>query len=221
MKTRIGKVIKILPFIVIAVLMLLWLVSGRDLSTEDIMSLLPQNLFLAALIILALYALKSVSVLFPILLLQITSGLIFPLYIALLINCIGTVIAYSIPYTIGRFSGSSLADKIIKKYPKAQEFVDLQRNSDSFISFFLRAISCLPADIVSLYLGSIKIKYVPYAFWGLVGTLPGLIPATVAGASITDPTSTAFIVSVLLTVLSSVGSIIIYRLYKKRKTSNM
>ncbi|MGN1093277.1 MAG: hypothetical protein ACI4RS_06475, partial [Monoglobaceae bacterium] len=86
-----------------------------------------------------------------------------------------------------------------------------------FISFFLRAISCLPADIVSLYLGSIKIKYVPYALWGLIGTLPGLIPATVAGASITDPTSTAFIVSIMLTALSSVGSIVIYHLYKKRK----
>lgn len=219
MKKKINVIIKIIPLIVIIGLMLFWIISGKDLNIADIMSLIPQNMFLAALMILALYAVKSLSILFPILLLQISTGLIFPLYTALLINCLGTVIAYSIPYIIGRFSGSSLADQLTKKYPKAQEFIDIQRDSDSFISFILRAVSCLPADIVSLYLGSIKIRYVPYAVWGLIGTLPGLIPATVAGAKITDPTSTAFIVSVILTVLSSVGSIIIYRIYKKRKST--
>lgn len=219
MKKKVYTVVKLFPLIFIAIVMLIWILSGNPTDANSIISLIPKNSFSAALVLLALYALKSISVLFPILALQIAAGIIFPLYIALPLNCAGTAIAYSIPYVIGRFSGASLAEQLTAKYPKARDFVDVQRDSDIFISFILRAVSCLPADIVSLYLGSIKIKYTHYIIWGVIGTLPGLIPATVAGSEITDPSSAAFIISVLLTVISSVGSVLIYRIYKKRRSS--
>ena len=93
----------------------------------------------------------------------------------------------------------------------------VQRSNTWFPSFLLRAVSCLPGDIISMCLGSIRVPYIPYVVASILGTFPGLIPATIAGVSIMDPTSLVFIISVAVTVLSSVGSIIIYWVLNRHK----
>ena len=148
--------------------------------------------------------------------LQIAAGMIFPVWIALILNTLGTALSYTIPYLIGRFSGTDATNRIIKKYPKAREIVDMQRNATWFPSFFLRAVSCLPGDIVSMCLGSAGVSYLPYVVASVVGTLPGLIPATIAGMSIMNPKSTVFIMSVVVTVASSIASIVVYGILKRK-----
>ena len=217
MRKTIGIFLKILPFLIVAVLIISILLSGREPSVEAILEYMPQNLFLAALLLLAMYALKSLSVIFPMIVLQIAAGMIFPIWIALMLNVIGTALCYTIPYLIGRFSGAEATNSILEKHPKAREIVDMQRNSTWFPSFFLRAVSCLPGDIVSLCLGSLGVSYLPYVIASVVGTLPGLIPATVAGMSIINPRSTVFIMSMIVTVASSFASVIVYVIMKKNK----
>ena len=58
---------------------------------------------------------KSLSVFFPLLVLYAAAGRVFPLSKALLVNLIGLVICESIPYGIGRLSGTSLAAKLREK----------------------------------------------------------------------------------------------------------
>lgn len=209
-------VLKILPFAVMAVLIVAVLSSEEEISVDTIMALMPDNQVLSALLILVMYALKSISVVFPIIVIQIAAGMIFPFWIAIILNIAGTAIAYAIPYGIGRLSGSAGAEKLMQKYPKIRDAVAFQRNSEWFISFILRAVSCLPGDIVSMYLGSIGFKFIPYLTASVVGTLPGLVPATLVGINVTNPRSVAFIVSVAVTVVTSVGSVLIYYIIKKK-----
>lgn len=208
-------ILKILPFLVIAVLIAMLILSGEELTVDTVVSHLPDNLFTAWLLLLFMYAAKSMSIIFPIVALQIAAGIIFPFWSALILNIIGTALTYTIPYVIGSFSGASATERLIKKYPKIREAVDFQRSSDWFISFILRAVSCLPGDIVSMYLGSINISYIPYVLASVAGTLPGLIPATIVGINFMNPKSTAFIVSVIVTIAASILSIIIYYFMKK------
>ena len=216
MRKTIGIFLKILPFIIVAILIISMLLSGRQPSVEGVLSYMPDNLFVAALLLLLMYALKSLSVIFPLIILQIAAGMIFPVWIALILNTLGTALSYTIPYLIGRFSGTDATNRIIKKYPKAREIVDMQRNATWFPSFFLRAVSCLPGDIVSLCLGSVGVSYLPYVVASVVGTLPGLIPATIAGMSIMNPKSAVFITSVVITVASSIASIVVYGILKRK-----
>ena len=186
-----------------------------DITVEGIVERLPDNLYLAAAFLLMMYVLKGLSVVFPIIVLQIAGGIIFPVWVALFINIIGTALTYTAPYLVGRFSGAGATERLINKYPAIKGAIMVQQNNVFFPAFILRAVSCLPGDIVSMYFGSIKAAFVPYVIASVVGTLPGLIPATTAGMSIMDPKSPVFIWSVIITVVTSVGSMVIYRLMKK------
>ncbi len=217
MKKTIGTILKILPFAIMGILIVAILSSNEDPTVENILSSMPDSMFLSALFLMGMYALKSLSVVFPIIVLQVAAGLMFPLWAALLLNILGTTVAYTIPYITGRFSGSAATEKLMRKYPKVKEIVDMQHSSSWFPSFILRSVSCLPADIISMCLGSVKVPYIPYVVASVVGTLPGLIPATTAGMSILDPTSAVFIFSVILTVLTSVLSIILYWIIRRKK----
>lgn len=208
--------LKFFPFLITGILILLIALTGQGKSIDDIISYLPDNIMLAALIILVMYSIKGMSVIFPIVVLQIAAGLFFPIWIALILNIIGTALTYTFPYISGRIAGADMAEKLIRKYPKMREIIDFQRNSDWFVSFILRAVSCLPGDIVSMYLGSIRIPYVPYIIASVIGTLPGLIPATFVGENFLNPKSPEFIVSVLITIVASLISIILYYVIRKR-----
>ncbi len=217
MRKTISVILKILPFAIIGVLIVAILASGKEMSVETVISYMPDNLALAGVLLLLMYAVKSLSVIFPLIVLQIAAGILLPVWPALFINIIGTAISYTLPYILGKISGQGTTEYIVTKYPKAREIIDMQRNSTWFPSFLLRAISILPGDIVSLCLGSIGVSYIPYVVASVIGTLPGLIPATIAGMSIMNPKSTVFILSVVATALSSVISVAVYWFIKKRR----
>lgn len=219
MNKHLKTLLKILVCILIIGIIAISFTNRDKFSIDYITSILPQNLLYGAVVLMILYTIKGVSVFFPILLLQIAGGLMFPPLYAFILNCLGTALSYTLPYIIGRVSGKKLTDKIAKKYKKFDTFVKAQKNSKAYSSFILRAVSCLPADIVSLYLGSIDVPYIPYVLWSVIGTLPGLIPATFMGLEMTNPTSPAFIASVVATVLSAVISSLIYYFVKKPKQS--
>jgi len=187
--------VRLLSLLGILVFPVLYFICGRDMDIEALLNYSPNNLFLAALFLILLYSVKSLSVFFPIILLEIAGGIIFPVGTAIFVNIIGNAVCFTLPYLIGRFSGDGLTEYIIKKQPKLQEFYLRQKKNEWFLSFFLRAISCLPGDIVSMYLGSLGFSYPVFLTGSLAGSLIYLIAATVAGESILDPLSPEFIVS--------------------------
>ena len=62
MRKTIGIFLKILPFIIVALLIIAMLLSGREPSVEGVLAYMPDNLFVAALLLMFMYALKSLSV---------------------------------------------------------------------------------------------------------------------------------------------------------------
>ncbi len=211
------KIINALALTLYAVLIFLVFVGTRDFSIDKLLTYTPKSGALAALFILGLYALKSISVVFPIILLQIASGFLFPAPLALLINFLGAIIDFTIPYFLGKFTGADAAEKKISKNPSLKKLFEKQHKHEFFLTFFLRVISCLPADLVSMYLGTLKFEFNRYLIASMLGTLPGLIPATFMGQSITEPLSPEFITAVLITVVCSVSSFVIYYIYTKKR----
>ena len=117
----------------------------------------------------------------------------------------------ALPYWMGRFSGASMVESLTAKYPKLKTVVDYQNGNCLYISFFMRTLNFLPGDAVSLFLGAEKIPFGTYMAGGVLGTLPGVILATIFGANIKNPKSPAFWLSAVLLVMISVFSILIHR----------
>lgn len=109
---------KWLPAAAMLLCILLFFWKGRSLSWQTLSDVMPEKPWQAALVFWGCYAVKSLSVFFPLLVLYAAAGRVFPLSKALLVNLIGLVICESIPYGIGRLSGTSLAAKLREKYPK-------------------------------------------------------------------------------------------------------
>ena len=85
-----------------------------------------------------------------------------------------------------------------------------------FLCFFLRAVSCLPGDIVTLYLGATRTPFWHNLLGGTLGILPGMVLATLMGSSIQDPSSPAFWLSAALSVGLAASSALLYAVYWKR-----
>ncbi|OUQ23247.1 hypothetical protein B5E80_10250 [Flavonifractor sp. An135] len=166
--------------------------------------------------LLLCYALKSATVVFSLLVLEMAAGYLFPLPAALLLNLLGIWIILTIPYGIGRALGLRQVRKLTQNYPKFQLLMEKQQDHSLFLCFFLRAISCLPGDLVTLYLGATHTPFWHNFLGGTLGIVPGMILATVMGVGIQDPSSPTFWVSAALTVGLSVSSTVFYSVYLKR-----
>lgn len=205
-----NKVMRFLPIVACLIFTIIAVWKRDELSVQNISRLVTENVALSALILLLLYALKSLSVAFPIAVLEVVAGIVFPLPIALLLNLIGIVIVLTIPYHIGRLSGHDLADQIIGRNKWLERISEYQSKNAFFVSFLLRVIAILPGDIVSMYLGASGIRFPQFLTGCLLGALPRMIAYTIAGDSIMTPNSPAFIISVLLSVLLAVISFAVH-----------
>ena len=103
----------------------------KELSVEGIARYTPRNPWLAAIVMLALFALKSLSIVIYSGLLYAANGALFPLPVAIVLNLIGTVIMLLLPYRIGRRTGAPAVDEIRAKYPKAEAVHDLRKKTIS------------------------------------------------------------------------------------------
>ena len=203
-------ILKFIPGAICAAFIILPLASGKEITVQAVLNYTPETPLLAAFVILLLYALKSMSFVFPIAVLQIATGHLFRTPVALLINFVGRAITLTIPYWAGRFSGSDMVKNLIEKYPKLEEVCSKQEQSPLFISFLLRTFVFLPGDAVSMYLGAIRIPFRYYLAGGVLGTTLGVVLSTILGSSITEPGSPAFLLSAFLMTLVALLSVMYY-----------
>lgn len=215
---RILRIVSILVFIGVVIYALIYL---RDTTTEDVLNYAPANLWLAAIFILVAYALKSLTVVVPIVILYIGAGVLFPTPIAIGINLIGIAIAVSIPYFLGRFFGMEMLDKILKKYPKAQQLNQLKTDNEFFFVYLVKLIGLIPCDVSSMALGAMQVRVHNMVLGSVIGMAPYMIAVTVLGANLKDPISTPFFVSFGIVIVLSVFSSLLYRFIMKRKKAKL
>lgn len=208
------KVVLVLAWCVVLLLCLLY----RDRFTVDgVLSSAPQNAVPAAVFMLLLFALKSISVFVFSGILFAANGILFPLPAAILLNILGAGIMVSLPYWLGRKLGKDAADGILEKYPKAAALRRMRTGRELPLSFITRAINILPSDILSLYMGATGINYPRYLTGSLLGMALSLVTFPIMGMNITEPASPWFWASIVIQVLVSVFFIGGYWLCSRKK----
>lgn len=197
-------------------LVLIFCIKNRDRFTFDgVLEFTPENPILAAVIMLGLFALKSVNAVIYCGLLYAVCGIIFPLPAAIAINTVGTVIMSAIPYLIGKAEGDGTVKKLLNKYPKLERIKDFRTENEFMLIFLSRAVGILPADIMSLYFGACNTPFWKFILASVLGLLPRIICDPVIGRKITDPASAEFIISLTVNIIFTLASILFY--LKRRK----
>lgn len=205
------------PAVLWAALILLCFHFRDRITPESILAITPENRFLAACAMLGLFALKSVSVVIYSGLLYVVSGVLFPLPVAVVVNLLGTAVMVSIPYALGRKSGSAAVDQVVERYPKAAQLRRLRSNNDFLFTFLVRIIGRLPSDVVSVYMGAVGVHYRAYLPGCLLGMLPHMITFPLMGGSLTDPRAPVFWMALGAEAVYVLASVLIYRCVQKRK----
>lgn len=218
-KTILFYIISALPLLLIIIALIISFFVMDEITVKDILRYTPDNHLLAAVFIICLYMLKSILIVFPIIVLYISTGFIFHPFWAILINLLGATACISIPYWLGYFFGHKLTALISKKYVITQRFDEFKQDNEWFFVFIVRIIGILPCDIASMLMGTVKISFPKYILASLAGMLPNLIFATILGISITNPRSPEFILSGCFIILLSVLSILIHKKVKYKKPS--
>lgn len=183
----------------ICIILVLLLAAGlvclhteHNLTIQEILSWQPPNLIIAALVILVSYAVKSVLIFVPIMVMQIAAGHFFSRETAILINTLGLAIVMAVPYWIGRLGGSRQMEKLMRRYPKVAKLVDLQHDNEMAACFMLRACAVPPPDVVTMYLGASNVHFLTNVVGGVMGSFPCMVLTTLLGANIRNPSSPAF-----------------------------
>ena len=102
------------------------------------------------------------------------------------------------------------------KYKKIEMIKEYSRDRQLSGAFFLRIISCLPYDIVSLAMGSLRFDYKKFLLGSFLGTAPGFILTTIMGSAITEPLSPEFLICAGAEVFITIVSALAYKLHKSR-----
>ena len=178
---------------------------------QPLSDVMPEKPRQAALVFWGCYAVKSLSVFFPLLVLYAAAGRVFPLSKALLVNLIGLVICESIPYGIGRLSGTSLAAKLREKYPKLLALETLHQRGSFPLAALTRAVGVVPGDLASLYFGAVRLPYFPYLMGSLTGLLPMMVADTLLGKGIGGAMSPELLAAWGISVLIAAASLLFCR----------
>ena len=208
----------VLGLIWVGIIVILF-IHRKELSAEGIARYTPKNPWLAAIVMLALFALKSLSIVIYSGLLYAANGILFPLPVAIVLNLIGTVIMVSLPYLIGKRTGASAVDEIRAKYPKAEAIHDLRAKNDFLFAFLVR-MARLPSDVASLYMGAVHVEYKKYLLGSLLGMLPHTITYPIIGMSIRDIRSPQFIISLCAEIAYILVTSAVYTLYRKKNQAD-
>jgi len=137
---------------------------------------------LAAVVYVIAYALNTVSIIPPIAPLSLSAGLAFGSVWGAIYLMLAAMIGTSLTFTISRFFGRSLIDRLLKgKFKNLDE--KLEKNGFMTILFF-RVIPLVPYEILNYASGLSKIKFKDYFLATFLGLVPGVVIAAFFGGSL-------------------------------------
>ncbi len=194
------RIYRIVMLCVWAAIVVACILNRSRFSVDEVLRFTPSSPVLAAVVLLLLFALKSLTVVMYSGILYAASGILFPLPVAIGLNLLGSAVMATVPYFIGKRNGREAVEKIRAKYPKAETLGGLFRKNDFAATLLARMLNLLPYDMVSLYFGASGADYLPYLGASVLGMLRSAITLPIIGTNASNVRSPAFLISVCVEV---------------------
>lgn len=216
-KSRQEKIYTLVMLAVWVIIIAVCLINRKNITVDGIVNFTPEQLLPAFALFMLFFALKSISIVLYSGIFYAASEIVFPTPVALLVNICGSVVMFALPYLIGRKAGRGAVSYISKRYPKTAVIKEIRAKNNVLFVFLVRLIGFLPFDIVSIYMGAVKIKFAAYLCGSLIGSLPMITLFQLMGDSINDPTSPQFIISASVQAVFTVASSLFFVFYLRAK----
>lgn len=213
------KVLQWAALLVWAALIIFILINKDKITAEAILEYTPSNVWLAAIVMLALFALKTMSVVFYSGVLFAASGLLFDLPAALLVNVLGILVMLTEGYMIGHFAGSGLVSELSEKYPKFAEFTGLQEEHPFMFALLIRMLKFINYDLGSMYMGASGIRMLPFLGGSMIAMVPEMVLFAFAGNGIDKGTALPAVWALAAYVALTIASLLGLRVMLKRKSA--
>lgn len=209
------KVLNILKIVLAAAIVLTAILNYDRLSNLDVRALIDgaSSLFVAELIIIGVYALKSVLFVIPASLIYLSVGLAMDTWRAVVVNMLGIAVEITITFLLGKFLGKSAVEKKIKGTKMGDKMLNMQDKNKNLAILGIRFIPAFPIDFSSLFMGAFDFKFLPYFFFSLLGLAPRVIGFTIIGDAIYDLIPMKYIV---LIAIIAVPAALIAMVIKKK-----
>lgn len=220
------KIVKLSGFLllIVAVLLLAWSFISRNEVLQDWYAeyqailyefqqrvIYLEDKWIIIIIIESLFLLKSI-IPFPMSFMFIVSGMVFPVYYALLIDISGLCILLSVRYAFGYRLGGGRTHRFLKRNPALQRFFERDGKGNPLLLFFLRLVPSVPVNTISQLYGAMKFEYPQYIAISLLGFSPKLISYNFVGNNVYNPFSAKFITPlIILCIISGVSMLAVNR----------
>lgn len=171
-------------------------------------ALLNEKGFLGYTTVSLVEALQMVVIFIPAEFIQISSGMSYPWYLALLLCDLGVVLGASIIYFIVhvfKFDGD-----IFKKGHKIQKF-DKNNNTTKgimILMYFLFIMPIIPFGAICYYASNKKIKYRYYILTVATGVIPSIITSIIMGSAVKEFIANALPIWLLILIIFGAASIL-------------
>ncbi len=213
----IGLAVRIVVSVII-ISVIIW--KFEEFQNIDIRGIVSASgsLGIAIASILGIYLLKAIVFVVPASLVYIAVGLALPAFIAISVNIGGILLEVCVTYLLGMMLGGNIVTNKLKKVKYGDKILALHEKNKLSAIFAIRFLPVFPIDIVSLFLGAVKMKFVPYLLISLAGILPRVILFTILGDGLYDyiPMQKLMVIAAVLVPVALIIWIIRYAIKSKK-----
>lgn len=213
---RLSNYYKFIPIMLIVIIIGISLPQLKGLEVSDILEFSPESPFLAALILLGIYCIKSVVMVIPVVILYISAGIMFPTGWAIVLTYFGLFCEMSIGYFVGKRRGGEKVIKLMEKNKGARQLISYHEKNNSTVCFIARFFP-LPFDLVNMFFGATGTRYWQFVVFSFLGLTPGMIPYVLMGNAVTNPLSKEFLIPFVICGIVTACTFIIYQKWRKEK----
>lgn len=213
----IGLAVRIVVSVIIISVIIWKFEEFQNIDVRGIVSA-SGSLGIAIASILGVYLLKAIVFVVPASLVYIAVGLALPTFIAIPVNIGGILLEVCVTYLLGMMLGGNIVTNKLKKVKYGDKILALHEKNKLSAIFAIRFLPVFPIDIVSLFLGAVKMKFVPYLLISLAGILPRVILFTILGDGLYDyiPMQKLMVVAAVLVPVALIIWIIRYAIKSKK-----
>ena len=133
------------------------------------------------LVVMALFAIKSIVLVVPASLVNVGVGVAFTPVIGLLVNIAGVVVELTTSYFMGFFLGGEFVSRQLDKMKRGREYLEDDTKDSTVVMFFLRFIPLFSVNAISMFYGSAHYNYPKYLGISMAGMMPRVVLLSLFG----------------------------------------
>ncbi len=164
---------------------------------------------------------KSFALIFPpAVVFSVCAYLLPNFWLALAVNIISGFLSLSIPYFLGKFTGSGMVDTLKGKFKAVKKLDDFAGANEVQMTFVVKLSGIIPGDLSSLLFGAMGISYKSFMIGGNLGTVPLAIVYSFFGFTLKNLGEQPWVIAIpvaVIIIFFIVASLITKNLIKKTK----